>query len=375
MKANYIEIESRREVDQLIEQGGVVRHYAFQGVVFTPSDAVCSFTDCIFMGCILPDEVRYVLAEDCLIFPSIPKTFKVFPSDLYRPEQLYEGYQVGNARSFEECYDTRVYRHYMANGKQTVDISESLARTLHDHSINDALQDMLANYSERHIVAMMGGHALQRTDAGYHAVARMAKHLTEAGLLMLSGGGPGAMEATHLGAWMAGRSDEELAEAVALLAVAPTYKDEGWLDSAFEVRERWPQKSGYCSIGIPTWFYGHEPATPFATHIAKLFENSVREDGLLALAKGGVIYTPGSAGTMQEIFQDAAQNHYETFGYSSPMLFYGVEYWRKTQPVYSLLEHLVANGRYRNLMIGLSDSEQEIEREVLRFALQEAGAE
>jgi predicted Rossmann-fold nucleotide-binding protein len=61
--------------------------------------------------------------------------------------------------------------------------------------------------------------------------------------------------------------------------------------------------------------------TPFATHIAKYFANSVREEGLLAIAKGGVIFTPGSAGTMQEIFQDLAQNHYQSFGVSSPMVF------------------------------------------------------
>ncbi|MBQ5638729.1 MAG: hypothetical protein IIV06_06730, partial [Alistipes sp.] len=141
MKSLYIEIDNRASLAELTAQGGVVRHYAFQGVVFTPEDARCSFADCIFMGCILPEAVRRVMAEDCLIFPAIPKTFKVFPSALYSPEQLYEGYRMGDERSFEECYDTRVYRHYMAYGKQAVDISETLARSLHDHAISDALQD------------------------------------------------------------------------------------------------------------------------------------------------------------------------------------------------------------------------------------------
>ena len=128
---------------------------------------------------------------------------------------------------------------------------------------------------------------------------------------MASGGGPGAMEATHLGAWMAGRSMEEFDDAMAILSVAPTFRDEGWLRTAFEVRTKYPQNK-YRSLGIPTWFYGHEPATPFATHIAKYFFNSLREDVLLSIAKGGIIYSPGSAGTIQEIFQDAAQNHYAT---------------------------------------------------------------
>ena len=87
-----------------------------------------------------------------------------------------------------------------------------------------------------------------------------------------------------------------------------------------QVRERFPQDR-YESVGIPTWLYGHEPATPLATRITKYFDNSIREDGILTLAKGGIIYTPGSAGTLQEIFQDAVQNHYLSFGYASPMVF------------------------------------------------------
>ena len=127
---------------------------------------------------------------------------------------------------------------------------------------------------------------------------------------MISGGGPGAMEATHLGAWLAGHPDETINESLKTLREFPTFKDEGWLASAFKVMRQFPKKDGYQSLGIPTWTYGHEPATPFATHIAKFFENSIREDNILTLAFGGIIYTPGSAGTMQEIFQDRVNRHY-----------------------------------------------------------------
>ena len=72
-----------------------------------------------------------------------------------------------------------------------------------------------------------------------------------------------------------------------LLSQAPSYKDEDWLSSAFDLMEKMPRVSECCSVGIPTWFYGHEPATPFATHITKYFDNSIREDMLLAIAKGG----------------------------------------------------------------------------------------
>ena len=74
-------------------------------------------------------------------------------------------------------------------------------------------------------------------------------------------------------------------------------------------------------LSIPTWFYGHEPSNPFASHIAKYFSNSEREDGLLAVATAGIVFVPGGPGTLQEVFQDAAQNAYETYGQSSPMVF------------------------------------------------------
>ena len=184
---------------------------------------------------------------------------------------------------------------------------------------------------------------------------------------MVSGGGPGAMEATHLGAWMAGHTMEEVDAAMAVLAEAPSYQDALWLDTAMRVRTLYPV-GNYVSLGVPTWLYGHEPATPFATHIAKYFENALREDGILTIAKGGVIYSPGSAGTMQEIFQDAVQNHYLSFGYASPMVFLGTEYWREEMPVYPLLEHLATKGKYRNLLLSLSDDEGVIVETIKEFS-------
>ena len=183
---------------------------------------------------------------------------------------------------------------------------------------------------------------------------------------MASGGGPGAMEATHFGAWMAGRTLEEFEEALEILSVAPTFSDEGWLRSAFEVRKKFPQ-SKYCSLGIPTWFYGHEPASPFATHIAKYFYNSVREDTLLSIAKGGIIYSPGSAGTIQEIFQDAAQNHYATFGDPSPMVFLGVDFFTREVPIYTLMEDLLQRGKYKGLMLSVTDDMQEAIDTIMAF--------
>jgi hypothetical protein len=179
------------------------------------------------------------------------------------------------------------------------------------------------------------------------------------------------MEATHLGAWMADHDDRALDDAITLLAPRPAgapageeYADRDWLHRAMAVRERWPlgDEPRYHSIGIPTWAYGHEPPTAFATRIAKYFANSVREDGLLAVATQGVIFTPGSAGTIQEVFQDAAQNHYETFGPPAPMVLLGVEHWTTRYPVVPLLRSLAARHDYAHLITVTDDLDEAVER-------------
>ena len=129
------------------------------------------------------------------------------------------------------------------------------------------------------------------------------------------------------------------------------------------MREAYPD--GAASLAIPTWFYGHEPSNLFSLHIAKYFANSLREDGLLAIARHGVVYAPGSAGTVQEVFMDAAQNHYGTFGAISPMIFLGTDYWMRQKPVYPLLTALAQGRPYADLLALCDDVET-----VVRFIVE-----
>lgn len=302
----------------------------------------------LWLGCELESRAAaHLVATGALVFPSLlDRPYRAYRPSLYTPAELMEGYEEGRPASFwESSRDARIYHHvegYRRSGEPTP-VLEAMAQRLHDHAIEDAKHELL-RAGARRCVAIMGGHAMRRDDPSFLLVATIAHRLARAGYFLVSGGGPGAMEATNLGAWLAAEDEGALVEAVARLAPAPTYRDAGWFDSALEVRAT--LGGGTESLGIPTWFYGHEPSNLFATHIAKFFSNSLREDGLLAIATHGVVYAPGSAGTVQEVFMDATQNHYGTFEVVSPMVFLGRQYWTERLPVEPLLRALAQGRQY-----------------------------
>lgn len=317
------------------------------------------FDDCLFLSCLLTDaQAGHLTSTGATVLRDDPiRPYTAHRARLYTPAELFAGFAPDTPGSgWADTFDGAVYRWCREHGGAQPDtIAESLAQRLHDHSIADSLDAALVGARP---VAIMGGHALVRGSAHYATVAEISRQLTRDGYLLLSGGGPGAMEASHLGAWMAVAPDAALTDALGVLAPRPAgspagreYADPDWLHRAWAVRRRWPNGAANPSIGIPTWVYGHEPPAAFAGQVAKYFANSVREEGLLALATYGVVFTPGSAGTVQEIFQDAAQNHYASYGPASPMVLLGREYWTRELPVWPLLEALSARYEYRDLIV------------------------
>jgi predicted Rossmann-fold nucleotide-binding protein len=359
----YREVHSAEQLKDLFGLWeGTIDYTAFQNVDFAGYESAAlksSFKECVFLGCRYSETLKKHLEKDNYIFPDLKVPYNIYQNRLYTKDDLYGGYRIGNPESYAGTFDKVVYDHFIHTGKESDSIFENLARRLHDHAITDELYDFLAGYDEKKVLAVMGGHGLARNTEDYKKIARLSRALAEDGYLMTTGGGPGAMEAAHVGAWFAGKPEKDLEEAFKLLGTAPTYKDELWIDTAMRVMDRYPGHR-HESLGIPTWLYGHEPPTPFATKIAKYFANSMREDGLITVAKGGIIFSPGSAGTVQEIFQEVTQNHYLIFGYSSPMIFMNTEYWTKTIPVYSFLKDLTEREVFKNLKLFISDSEEEI---------------
>ena len=126
-----------------------------------------------------------------------------------------------------------------------------------------------------------------------------------------------------------------------------------------DIRERFAP--GAESLAIPTWVNVGEPISQFASHIAKYFSNSIREDGLLAVATAGIVFAPGGAGTMQEIFQDAAQNADRSFG-RSPMAFLDTRHYCDETGLYPALERQAQRLGFSDLLSIGDEPEQLLDR-------------
>ena len=332
-----------------------LRGAVLTGLDLTGEDVRGPLDGALFLGCLLsPALQRRAEAAGALTFPAIPDVpYDVYRTRLYPPAELFEGFDPANPASYADTPDARIYRHSRRLGKHP-DPLHALAERLHDHAITEALDEVLTGKP----VAVMGGHALARDSAGYRAAVDLGVALGKAGLTVLTGGGPGAMEAVPLGVRLADGGD--VADVLARVAAAPGFGGDEesigrWL-AAFPTDL--PVGPVPRTIGIPTWFYGHEPPNPACELHAKYFANSVREEGLLTVATGGIVYTPGKAGTVQEVFQDFCQNYYGSVGPAAPMVFLGKDFWLNEVPAAPLVQQL-ARGRDAERWIVVTDDVDE----------------
>jgi predicted Rossmann-fold nucleotide-binding protein len=284
----------------------------------------------VLLGCRLPAGVGERLADAGVgvLRAPVGLPFDPFRSHLYTYDELTAGEPVH--------LDTRIAAWFAAS---TMNVHDEVYRALHDASLTAAVARFVTG---RRVVGFMGGHAVPRDDELYRRVAVLGRSFTRAGYTVATGGGPGVMEAANLGAWLAPAPDAALDDALAILAAAPVQDvdPDAYVRTALVVRHRWPGggQPGGESLGVPTFLYIDEATTGFASHIAKFFAYSIREDGLLAIARSGVVYAPGSAGTEQELFSDSAQNSLTLYDVRSPMVLLGSAYFERDHP--ELLEAL-----------------------------------
>lgn len=390
-----LRIGSREELLRHLQSGEPLTRAVFRGVDLhsLPDLERADLTGAIFLGCAFADreQEHRVVERGAAIFPALGGLpYDPYRSALYSVPELLEGLERSG---YVGTRDFRIYAHFdrARRAPTGVGLRESLAQRLHDHAVDEALWAFLAAHQGSGVVGIMGGHGTSRADPLYAQVVRLARGLARAGRCVLSGGGPGIMEAASLGAWLGGHGDDAVvAGALELLRPAPRFDGgepegshaylaaiERYFACARAVVEAFGPARGVApvrNLAMPTWFYGHEPTNLFATEVAKYFSNSLREDGLLAVATGGVVYAPGSAGTLQEVFQDLAQNHYASLGSQSPMVFLGRAHWGELFQVLSRFVNERGRARPYADLIALVDEPEEALEFLARVAMRRVPA-
>ena len=308
-----------------------------------------------FFGCTFPptvsiDDLFHAGAKVLTNPPKLP--FKPFRAFMYEVEELQD-------------HDIAIYN--WSKTESNLNHLTRLYMATHDDNVVAHLNDFNKGKA---LIGVMGGHAMLRGDPDFYEIAKLCRDLARDGFVVVTGGGPGAMEAANYGAYMADKADSDFETGYKMLQVNNSKYEHEYdnYKAADAVLKKfgYPDPSNTKSLGVATWVYGHEPFNRFTGWDAKLFSNAVREDILLAVLNNGVIIAPGAGGTRQEIWQDATANSYadEVTTFSRPQVFWK-QFWQANgmfQLIYRIareedLQRNKTTGWHTRLYSNLTDSQ------------------
>ena len=279
-RGRTLEVETLAELDERLSRGArSLSGWHLRSLDLTERGDALGEVDvngALFLGCTFaPGGERDLRTRGALIFPVVPDVpVDTYRAQLYSPAELYDGL----ATSYHATLDARVY----AWSKQTGSREMSLAKALHDHSIDDALRRFV---DDKPLVGVMGGHALERGSQEYVDAARLGQALASNGWFVCTGGGPGAMEGANRGC-----------------------KDGGGLSVGFNIELPHEQhENPYLDISLEfKHFY-------------------VRKTMFVKPAQGFVVF-PGGFGTTDELFESLTLIQTGKV-LQFPVVLFGVEFW------------------------------------------------
>jgi hypothetical protein len=98
-KYSLKEIDNIEDLERLLhsKEDDIIVHCVFNTLdFFQIYDKIkdFKFSDCMFLGCEIPKEVKDNIDQTCVTFPKMNVPYRIYTSELYNPYTLYEGYDI-----------------------------------------------------------------------------------------------------------------------------------------------------------------------------------------------------------------------------------------------------------------------------------------
>ena len=174
-----VEVESLEQFDQLRSRSRSMAGWFVQDLDLrdrSKSLLAAQPQGSVFLGCQLAPGIEDSLrTRGALVFPGfVGLPFDPYRAHLYTAAELYDG--VAGGGPYRDSPDARSNAWRLAQGTPP-NVGATLAMSLHDHSIGDALTDAVGRVDRAHAVGVMGGHGVERGSRTYGEAAEV--RLTE----------------------------------------------------------------------------------------------------------------------------------------------------------------------------------------------------